>query len=287
MISKQTAGQLLDFAGGTNGVESRISPAQADTQLEGAVAIHNILTKYRVAYLADEVGMGKTYVALGAFALFRHFNPDFRLLVIAPKENIQQKWIKELRNFVRNNVRFADRRIKAIHQAPARPPVLCNNLLALVRETGLDPDRDFFARLSSFSLGLSDDTSTWKSKRDDLLRALPWLDESLFDLRSKDTFKENFARAVCCALPIFDLVIVDEGHNLKGGLHSKAWRNRLLALTMGCEPDGRPTPHGFRQYAPSKAGLNTIGDSAGGRLPSCVESASRARLKGACCGIRG
>ena len=82
----------------------------------------------------------------------------------------------------------------------------------------------------------------------DLLWALPWLDESLFDLRSKDTFKENFARAVCCALPIFDLVIVDEGHNLKGGLHSKAWRNRLLALTMGCEPDGRPTPHGFRQY---------------------------------------
>ena len=64
------------------------------------------------------------YVALWAFALFRHFNPDFRLLVIAPKENIQQKLIKELRNFVRNNVRFADRRIKAIHQAPARPPVL-------------------------------------------------------------------------------------------------------------------------------------------------------------------
>ena len=41
--------------------------------------------------------MGKTYVALGAFALFRHFNPGFRLLVIAPKENIQQKWTKELR----------------------------------------------------------------------------------------------------------------------------------------------------------------------------------------------
>ena len=30
MISKQTAGQLLDFAVGTYGVESRISPAQAD-----------------------------------------------------------------------------------------------------------------------------------------------------------------------------------------------------------------------------------------------------------------
>ena len=151
MISLATARELLDFAGGGNGSPSRISSAQAAAQLEGAVAIHNILEQHRVAYLADEVGMGKTYVALGAFALFRHFNPGFRLLVIAPKENIQQKWTKELRNFVRNNVRFADRRIKAVHQLPARPAVLCDNLLALVRETTLDPDRDFFARLSSFS----------------------------------------------------------------------------------------------------------------------------------------
>src|SRR5688572_29422187 len=138
MISAATARQLLDFGGGGDGAPSRISKAQADAQLDGAVAIHNILEQHRVAYLADEVGMGKTYVALGAFALFRHFNPTFRLLVIAPKENIQQKWTKELRNFVRNNVRFADRRVKAIHQAPARPPVICNTLLELVRETSLD-----------------------------------------------------------------------------------------------------------------------------------------------------
>jgi len=250
MISIATAGELLDFAGGGEGAPSRISTAQADAQLQGAVAIHNILEQHRVAYLADEVGMGKTYVALGTFALFRHFNPAFRLLVIAPKENIQQKWTKELRNFVRNNVRFADRRVKAIHHAPARPAVLCDNLLALVRETTLDPDRDFFARLSSFSFGLSDDTSAWRKKRDDLLRTLPWLDENLFDLRSKEVFKENFARAVCCALPVFDLVIIDEAHNLKGGLASKAWRNRLLALAMGLEPDGISTPRQFRHYAP-------------------------------------
>ena len=44
-----------------------------------------------MAYLADEVGMGKTYVALGALALFRHFHPDFRVLIIAPRENIQNE----------------------------------------------------------------------------------------------------------------------------------------------------------------------------------------------------
>ena len=94
MISINTARELLDFAGDGLGGVSRISPAQAKDQLEGAVAIHNILKKYQIAYLADEVGMGKTYVALGAFALFRHFNPKFRLLVIAPKENIQQNFMK-------------------------------------------------------------------------------------------------------------------------------------------------------------------------------------------------
>ena len=250
MISIDTARQLLDFAGGSDNAPSRISRDQAEAQLKGAVAIHNILEQYSVAYLADEVGMGKTYVALGAFALFRHFDPRFRLLVVAPKQNIQQKWMKELRNFVRNNIRFADYRIKAVHQVPARSPVLCDNLLALVRETTLDPDRDFFARLSSFSLGLTDDNVSWKKKRDDLVRAVPWLPEGLFDLRSKDAFKENFARGVCCALPPFDLVIIDEAHNLKGGLGSKAWRNRLLALAMGREPGGTPTDRAFRHYGP-------------------------------------
>ena len=64
MINVQTAGQLLDF-----GARIGAGP-RADEQLHGAVAIHNILEQHRVAYLADEVGMGKTYVALGALALF-------------------------------------------------------------------------------------------------------------------------------------------------------------------------------------------------------------------------
>src|SRR5687767_9364415 len=110
MISLDTASQLIDF-----GAAGRVSEKVAREQLEGAVAIHNILSKHSVAYLADEVGMGKTYVALGAVALFRHFQPNFRLLVIAPRGNIQKKWEKELENFVAANVRFPDLRVKALH----------------------------------------------------------------------------------------------------------------------------------------------------------------------------
>ena len=59
---------LIDFNA------SDIGQARAEEQLAGAVAMHNILERHNVAYLADEVGMGKTYVALGAMALFRHFD---------------------------------------------------------------------------------------------------------------------------------------------------------------------------------------------------------------------
>src|ERR1700681_2098123 len=140
MIDIAAARELIDFNA------SDIGQARAEEQLAGAVAIHNILERHRVAYLADEVGMGKTYVALGALALFRHFQPDFRVLVIAPRENIQYKWMKELRNFVANNIRFPDLRVKALDGRPVTPFVACANLLELTREATLNPDRDFFLR---------------------------------------------------------------------------------------------------------------------------------------------
>ena len=227
MIAIETAAQLIDFRG-------RVGERTATDQLHGAVALHNILERHRVAYLADEVGMGKTYVALGVVALFRHFHPNFRVLVIAPRENIQRKWVKELKNFVANNFLVADFRVRAINRTPAREPVVCANLHELVRETALNPDRDFFARLSSFSLPLGNDSQGWRAKREALLRELPWLDRELLPLRNKDEFKDNYARAVCCALPAFDLVIVDEAQNLKHGLREGgAFRNRILSLCFG------------------------------------------------------
>lgn len=246
MIDVGTAGKLLDFG-------ARIGAGhRADEQLEGAVALHNILQKNQVAYLADEVGMGKTYVALGAMALFRHFNPNFRLLVIAPRENIQRKWIKELGNFVSNNVRFPDLRVKSVDGKPARAPVACGNLMSLIEEVTADPDRDFFVRLSSFSLALSSaDKGGWERTRNTLRDLVPWIPRDAFSLANKDEFKRQMARALCCILPKFDLVIVDEGHNLKHGCRdSNAARNQVLSRAMG-HPDGLGDGgRFFPQYAP-------------------------------------
>jgi len=245
MIDLEAARELLDMGKRIGGGH------RAEEQLRGAVAIHNILEKHRRAYLADEVGMGKTYVALGAIALFRHFDPNFRILVIAPRQNIQRKWQNELKNFVAHNVRFADMRIAAPGGRLARPLVSCENLVSLVNEVGIDPQRDFFIRMTSFSLATGNSEDDLTKQRDKLRTQLPWLQDAAFDLRSnKQEFKKNFARALCCALPRFDLVVVDEAHNLKHGLSvSGSTRNQLLAEAFGRRNETDiPNPRLFPGY---------------------------------------
>jgi hypothetical protein len=249
-VSVETAGNLLDFSGGDAG--GVITAQTAAEQLDGAVAIHNLLVDHRVAYLADEVGMGKTYVALGAIALFRHFNPAFRVLVIAPRENIQDKWMREWRNFTRRVIRFDDLRMRGVGGDPARSLVKATSLSDLVTVIGHDHDRDFFARLTSFSLSTSDAHDASEKHRRALLRALPWLNPDLLSLRSKDFYKRNFARAVNAAIPKFDLVVVDEGHNLKGGWRDGkgATRNLVVGCALGGkDPEGART-EGFEGYGP-------------------------------------
>ena len=230
-ISLEIARELIDF-GGTS-----LSRSLADEQLEGAVAIHNILAKERIAYLADEVGMGKTYVALGVVGLIRFFNPGIRVLYIAPSENIQSKWIKELKNFTRNNWLKEDQRVKSIQGMPSVDIAQCDNLADWARQAVRNPNRDFFLRLTSFSFPLSADSEKWRSKRKDLEDLAPMVDASLLDLRNKEKFKETYAQTINTLLPHYDLVVVDEAHNLKHGRQSHSARNKLLALLLGRATD--------------------------------------------------
>jgi hypothetical protein len=191
-------------------------------------------------------------------ALFRHFNPAFRVLVIAPRFNIQDKWMRETRKFVAHMVRFPDLRVKGLDDKPNVPLVMCDNLLSLVHETSLDSHRDFFARLTSFSLplgGKNDEVDLGEARRlrNGLKPYLRWMEDEVFDLRQKQAFKDNFARALCCALPKFDLVVVDEGHNLKHGFREdSSSRNRTLAIAMG-HPRSNSDARLFRNFGPRAA----------------------------------
>ncbi|MCB9479343.1 MAG: DEAD/DEAH box helicase [Deltaproteobacteria bacterium] len=242
MIDIQAAEQLLDL-------DARIGqPSRARSQLEGAVALHNILERHKVAYLADEVGMGKTYVALGTLALFRHYNPEFRFLVIAPQENLQHKWVKEYSNFVHHNIKFSDLRLRSAAGNPTRSSAACRNLKDFIDELVRNPRQDFFLRLTSFSMSLKDEKNLWREKVAHLKSAIPWLDTRAFQVSDKAIFKDRYAMALCCLMPHFDLVIFDEGHNIKHGFASgSSARNRVLAHAFG-HPAVNPDPHQFPDY---------------------------------------
>jgi hypothetical protein len=240
-IDLDTATRLINFSG-----RSKDAFSFAKQQLEGSVALHNMLAAGRFAYIADEVGMGKTYVALGTIALLRHFHPNLRVLYIVPKENLQRKWQKEARNFATKNWLVVDHRVRTFQDTPAPQLVACANLLEFIRETALNANRDFLLRMSSFSLPLAGQTvslplagqtAKWAELRDKVLAQLPWLPPQMFDLRNKWAFKDAFARSVNAVMPHFDLLVIDEAHNLKHGFGvDVSSRNRLLGLTLG-HPD--------------------------------------------------
>src|ERR1700761_480828 len=75
--SRRAAAELLDMSGKLPGFEDI-----GAKQLDAAVALHRMLLTQGSAYLADEVGTGKTYVALATVALFRHLQPHFRVLYL-------------------------------------------------------------------------------------------------------------------------------------------------------------------------------------------------------------
>ncbi len=237
-VSLEAGRELLDFGG------QSISGGMAEEQLQGAVAIHNMLAKEGVAYLADEVGMGKTYVALGAVALLRHYHPDLRVLYIAPRENIQRKWLKEHANFVSSNFRVRDLCVRSLTGQSATPLVACDNLADWARGAVLDSHRDFVLRLTSFSFPLPRESERWKEKRAELLELTPALEGVAIDLRNKEQFKASYACALNTVLPHYDLVVIDEAHNLKHGRRSKAARNMALRRLLGLEEEGE-LPRGY------------------------------------------
>ncbi|MEY3226969.1 MAG: hypothetical protein RLZZ536_1588, partial [Planctomycetota bacterium] len=49
--------------------------------------------------LADEVGMGKTYEALGIAAVTRHLRPRSRIVIVTPGPDLNDKWHKEFSRF--------------------------------------------------------------------------------------------------------------------------------------------------------------------------------------------
>ncbi|MGK0473206.1 MAG: hypothetical protein ACJAR0_003702 [Candidatus Azotimanducaceae bacterium] len=234
-----TARRILDFSGGDPSMKNL-----GELQLKGTVAIHNMIADPSIGmgYLADEVGMGKTYVALGVVALMRYFNPALRVLYICPSNNVQDKWYnREYRSFTQNNVVVSQYRIRTLDGKPAAPRISCRNVSELIHNASLGYYADFFVGMNAFSMSLSDDDEAqWDRKLDELRAQLPAYN---FDgkVTKKMQVKDQFALALNYTLPTFDLVIIDEAHKFKHDFDSSD-RNRVLSAVLGFRDESGFTP---------------------------------------------
>ena len=240
-ISRAFASALIDFAP-TNASQAF---GFAEAQLDGAVAAYNMLATNGVAYIAYEVGMGKTYVALGVLGLLRHVKPDAKAMIIAPRENIQRKWEKEFLNFVRVNWKIEDNRFKNLSKGPVRPPVVCERLHDLAFAMYKHEDCDPILRMTTFSVAVKDAKRRRRYVKE-IREYAPWLADLLRGVRNPDEFVTRLGFAINGMLPELDLLVIDEAHNLRHGFGPRvSIRNRLLAVALGHANPGIEAPEWY------------------------------------------
>lgn len=242
-IDCDTATSLIDFSAGKPELKQL-----AAQQLEGTVALHNRLADHSVAYLADEVGMGKTYIALGVVALMRRFNPALRVLYLLPTNNVRDKWVKDYKNFIEYNYGPCDLAVKGLGNQAVAPFLACQGVAEFIQAVATSSNRDYFICTSAFSFALGNSVTDLTKSLQQLVELLPQYAEeatALFgemggELSSAEFYtlkrkvKAAWAKALNSILPRFDLVVVDEAHNLKKGRDTSD-RNHLLAMLLGVD----------------------------------------------------
>jgi len=85
---------------GAHAQQGNISARDIERQEDTVLRALEILREGPGIVLADEVGMGKTFEALGVLAARAHVAPESRFLVITPGPDLSKKWTKEIRRFI-------------------------------------------------------------------------------------------------------------------------------------------------------------------------------------------
>ena len=92
--------------------EGTEAKSMSSRQAEGVAYLWNLLSLHGVALLADEVGMGKTFQALGVASLLWKMKPDAKILMMAPNRDICAHWRREFGAFVKFHYRHVDHCVK-------------------------------------------------------------------------------------------------------------------------------------------------------------------------------
>lgn len=101
MMKRWTTDRVVEMLDFSCGDRFGATSAMIQMQAEGVAAICEILRKRRVAYLADEVGLGKTMQGLGVAACICQGLPESRVLVVSPRKLVQNAWQSESARFTK------------------------------------------------------------------------------------------------------------------------------------------------------------------------------------------
>jgi hypothetical protein len=211
--------------------------SMAELQTRGIAAIYNFLCDQRYAYLADEVGMGKTYQALGVAALVWNTKPDARILFVCPREVLQGKWKSDYQRFFASNYRRGeqsgdDRVTSVLFGKPLHRPETFENLRSWLPSIGMAERLAPILRHTSFMRPVFvtrrdfADMGALRQKIGERFRSWGLFDVDIPEGLTPDTasyeLNMSFAKAMNHRLeressgtPYFDLVIVDEAQCLR------------------------------------------------------------------------
>jgi hypothetical protein len=202
---------------------------------------HLIQPENNFLYIADEVGLGKTYIAIGIAALLRYFSdhPEiYNDVIIVPKQNLQYKWQKEINNFIQKNYLLKDNIVKSILNKPAAN-LSKDSIKHHLTNFCSDFPNYVIYRNSSFSIASDSDESSrkWLEKlKDNLPDYQKSILEKVFKKFSRQQIlvKRAYAYLLNQSFPAIDLLIVDEAHNFKHGAEGDiSIRNQVVSRTFG------------------------------------------------------
>ena len=252
-----------------------ITNSIADRQLEVIRKGFNFLNQpeNNALYIADEVGLGKTYIALGIASMLRHFSNEpesYQDIILVPKENLQSKWEKEILQFTQKNYLPNDNIVKSVIGHPIGSIHIHEKLEPIT----LDLPGYHLYRNSSFSFGFSYNSPKLlkdnlyahltKSVSIELLKKAE--NKGYFvannpnpSINNKDVLKKFYAYLLSINNPDIELLIVDEGHNLKYGLGNHnddvvSDRNNVASRFFGLKRDSESDKIIFKDFPE----LNTL-----------------------------
>lgn len=244
---------LMQFGGKHPASRSIASASMIRLQEEGVTALCNILQHKPFAYLADEVGLGKTMQALGVIGWYRTRNPAARILIITPRASIQAGWQTEHRRFLANiwcgtgmpqELDHHERLRDWLHMLPGEPTVSLLRLPSFmrpVRPSG-DGKRAWQDAIATLSLDHIDTFSQQPPEASG--------EGASFD------FNKVFAQQVNAWLKkrklVFDLIVVDEAQCLRNP-HNQS-NTVLFHLMKGCVDKWL-----FLSATPAHSGVETLG----------------------------